>query len=133
VEERPRPVQTVAPPTRRPGRQERSGALDLKHMATDALTRQHYVRRGITLEYLTITWNVLECLVAVVAGLVAGSVAPLGFGVDSAIESAFGSVLLWRLHAERCGKHVETLERRALKLVGLSFLLWPRTWPTTQR
>jgi divalent metal cation (Fe/Co/Zn/Cd) transporter len=92
-------------------------------MAADALTRQHHVQRGIRLEYLTIGWNVLECLVAVVAGLMAGSVALLGFGVDSAIESASGSVLLWRLRAERRGKHVETIERRALKLVGVSFFL----------
>ena len=65
----------------------------------------------------------LECLVAVVAGLMAGSVALLAFGVDSAIESASGSVLLWRLRAERRGKHVDTIERRALKLVGVSFFL----------
>ena len=66
----------------------------LESMATDSLTRQHHVRRGITLEYLTIGWNVLECLVAIVAGITAGSVALLGFGVDSAIESASGSLLL---------------------------------------
>ena len=95
----------------------------LEPMAADALTRQHHVQRGIRLEYLTIGWNVLECLVAVVAGLMAGSVALLGFGVDSAIESASGSVLLWRLRAERRGKHVDTIERRALKLVGVSFFL----------
>jgi divalent metal cation (Fe/Co/Zn/Cd) transporter len=75
------------------------------------------------LEYLTIGWNVAECVVAVAAGLLAGSVALVGFGVDSAIESLSGMVLLWRLHAERKGKHVETLERRALKLVGVSFFL----------
>jgi len=92
-------------------------------MATDELIRQQHVRRGITLEYLTIGWNVLECLVAVAAGVIAGSVALVGFGVDSAIESVSGSVLLWRLHAERHGRHVETLERTALKIVGGSFFL----------
>ncbi|MBZ5720093.1 MAG: cation transporter [Acidobacteriia bacterium] len=92
-------------------------------MATDAAIRQQYVRRGIALEYLTIGWNVLECLVAVTAGYIAGSVALVGFGVDSAVESASGSVLLWRLHAERRGRHVETIERTALKMVGGSFFL----------
>jgi divalent metal cation (Fe/Co/Zn/Cd) transporter len=92
-------------------------------MATGSVTRLQHVRRGIALEYLTIGWNVLECLVAVTAGVTAGSVALVGFGMDSAIESASGSVLLWRLHAERRGSHVETIERKALKLVGLSFFL----------
>jgi divalent metal cation (Fe/Co/Zn/Cd) transporter len=75
------------------------------------------------LEYLTIGWNVLECVVAVAAGMIAGSVSLVGFGVDSAIESSSGGVLLWRLHAEAKGKHVEELERKALKFVGASFLL----------
>ena len=92
-------------------------------MATDSLTRQQHVRRGIALEYLTIGWNVLECLVAVAAGLFAGSVALVGFGVDSAIESVSGSVLLWRLRAERRGRQVETIGRTALKIVGGSFFL----------
>ena len=92
-------------------------------MATDSLIRLDHVRRGIALEYLTIGWNLLECLVAVTAGLFAGSVALVGFGVDSAIESVSGSVLLWRLYAERRGSHVETIERRALWMVGVGFLL----------
>lgn len=91
-------------------------------MATPALREQH-VERGITLEYLTIAWNALECLVAVIAGWMAGSVALVGFGVDSAIESVSGSVLLWRLRAERHGKHAEALERKALRLVGVSFFV----------
>jgi divalent metal cation (Fe/Co/Zn/Cd) transporter len=92
-------------------------------MTTQSLTRQQYVRRGIALEYLTIGWNVLECLVAVVAGTIAGSVALVGFGVDSAIESISGSVLLWRLYAERRGRWIETIERTALKIVGICFFL----------
>ena len=81
------------------------------------------VRRGIRLEYLTIGWNLLEGLVAVVSGTVAGSVALVGFGVDSFIECSSGSVLLWRLHAERRGQSAERVERIALHLVGVSFLL----------
>jgi divalent metal cation (Fe/Co/Zn/Cd) transporter len=92
-------------------------------MATDAVTRAHHLERGIRLEYLTIGWNSVECLVAVIAGLLAGSVALVGFGFDSAIESISGGILLWRLHAERQGRHAETVERRALKLVGVSFLV----------
>jgi divalent metal cation (Fe/Co/Zn/Cd) transporter len=75
------------------------------------------------LEYLTIGWNLLEAVVAVASGAVAGSVALVGFGIDSFIEVASGCVLLWRLRSESRGAHAETVERRALRLVGLSFLL----------
>lgn len=91
-------------------------------MDTEAIRNQH-IQRGIALEYFTICWNVLECLVSIIAGILAGSVALVGFGVDSAIESVSGCILLWRLNAEQRGKHVETVERRALKLVGWSFYL----------
>jgi divalent metal cation (Fe/Co/Zn/Cd) transporter len=92
-------------------------------VATDSPTRQQHLRSGLALEYLTVGWNLLECLIAVAAGFISGSAALIGFGVDSAIETASGSVLLWRLYAERRGRHVETTERTALKLVGVSFFL----------
>ncbi len=89
-------------------------------MTTEAfdpiLARSVNVRRGRNLEYLTIGWNSLEAVVAIGAGLLAGSIALVGFGVDSVIESLSGAVLLWRLFA---GEHREEL---ALKLVGGSFL-----------
>lgn len=92
-------------------------------MATQPHSRSEHLHRGISLEYLSLAWNLLECLVAVIAGLHAGSVSLTGFGLDSAIESISGSVLLWRLHQERRGAPIETVERRALRMVGLSFLL----------
>lgn len=92
-------------------------------MATETATREAAVVRGIALEYLTVGWNVLEGIVAIVSGTLAGSVALIGFGIDSGIESASGGILLWRLHSERRGQNAETLERRALQLVGVSFLL----------
>jgi divalent metal cation (Fe/Co/Zn/Cd) transporter len=94
---------------------------------TSHLERATGLRRGIHLEYLTIGWNVLECAVAVIAGVLAGSVALIGFGVDSAIESVSGAVLLWRLQVERLAPEdrtrAEHVERRALRLVGISFFL----------
>lgn len=84
---------------------------------TDSTAR---IREGRRLEYLTIGWNVVEGVVSVAAGALAGSTALVGFGVDSAIESASGAVLLWRLGSEEC--HVER-EALALRLVGVSFLL----------
>lgn len=85
--------------------------------------RRLQVEHGIRLEYLTVAWNVLEGAVAILSGFFAGSVALVGFGVDSAIEAGSGAILLWRLGAERRGSSIEMVERRALKLVGVSFLL----------
>jgi len=78
-----------------------------------------HLLEGRRLEYFTIGWNVLEALVSIWAGLVAGSTALVGFGIDSVIESSSGATLLWRLREG--GDHMAR-ERLALKLVGLSFL-----------
>ncbi len=82
--------------------------------------RHQALRRGRRLEYLTIGWNVVEAGVSIAAGVVAGSTALIGFGVDAAIESASGVTLLWRLQDS---EHAEAREAIALKLVGGSFLL----------
>lgn len=78
------------------------------------------IRRGRALEYLTLGWNLAEAVVAIGAGLLAGSSALLGFGLDSVIESTSGAVLLWRL---RAGPEGERREQLALRLVGVSFLV----------
>ncbi|MGI8654300.1 MAG: cation transporter [Pyrinomonadaceae bacterium] len=89
-------------------------------MNVEILTRESSraasVRSGRRLEYLTIGWNSLEAIAAIGAGIIAGSVALIGFGFDSIIEVSSGAVLLWRLVS---GEH---RERLALKLVGVSFL-----------
>ena len=85
------------------------------------------LRRGLRLEYLTVGWNVVEGLVAIGAGMSAGSVALIGFGIDSVVESISGSILIWRLRAEVTGtadeERIEQVERRAERLVGVSFLV----------
>ncbi len=87
--------------------------------------RRALVRRGVRLEYLTVGWNLVEGTIAVIAALAAGSVALLGFGIDSFVESLSGSVLVWRLRAEAAGDRdeetIERFERRAERLVGFSF------------
>jgi divalent metal cation (Fe/Co/Zn/Cd) transporter len=92
-------------------------------MATDAIDRASAINRGIRLEYVTVAWNLLEGFISVIAGAIAGSVALVGFGVDSWIETSSRTVLLWRLHAERRGGHPEALELKAIRLVDISFLL----------
>lgn len=84
--------------------------------------RSAAVRRGRQLEYLTLAWNSAEGVAALVAGLLAGSIALVGFGLDSLVEISSGAVLLWRLRAEADPRRRERVERRAQRLVGLCFL-----------
>lgn len=95
-------------------------------MQTQALPRGAVLRHALRLEYLTVGWNVVEGVIAVTAALAAGSVALLGFGIDSFVESASGAVLIWRLLAERRAADraaVERLDRRAHQLVGATLFL----------
>jgi divalent metal cation (Fe/Co/Zn/Cd) transporter len=85
--------------------------------------RASLVRRGRRLEYFTIVYNSLEGLIAVVAGLLAGSIALVGFGFDSLIEVTSGSALLWRLHSDADESRREHVEAIALRIVGVCFLL----------
>ena len=88
--------------------------------------RPELLRRGLRLEYLTVGWNVVEGLVSVAAAVAAGSVALLGFGIDSFVETTSGLILIWRLRAERRARDLEEidrLDRRAHKLVALSLFL----------
>ena len=88
--------------------------------STRIRSRAQLIRRGRILEYFTLGWNVLEAVVAVGSGLVAGSTALVGFGADSLIESTSGAILLWRL---KDGDGGEGREELALRLVGVSFLV----------
>ena len=89
--------------------------------------RSTLLARGVRLEYLTIGWNIAEGLIAVGAGLAAGSIALIGFGVDSFVETISGTILLWRLRAEAVGgadeERIEHVERRAERLVAVSFAI----------
>ena len=62
-------------------------------------SRAKDARAGRRLEYFTLVWNMAEAFVAFGAGVVAGSIALIGFGADSLIESMSGGILLWRLQA----------------------------------
>jgi divalent metal cation (Fe/Co/Zn/Cd) transporter len=90
---------------------------------SERMNRSELVKRGRRLEYITITWNTLEGLVAVVAGIVAGSVALIGFGFDSLIEVASGGALMWRLHVDLDEERRERVEAVTLRLVGACFMV----------
>ena len=86
-------------------------------------SRRRLIAKALRLEYVTVGWNVVEGVVAVTAALAAGSVALLGFGIDSFVESVSGLILTWRLLAEQRGRdHVSIaeLDRRAHERVAAS-------------
>ena len=94
--------------------------------STQSAERASLLRHALQLEYLTVGWNVVEGIVAVVAAFAAGSVALLGFGLDSFIECLSGAVLIWRLLAEHRAEDraaAERIEQRALRAVGLSLFV----------
>lgn len=84
--------------------------------ATTALTRAALERRARLLAWLTIAWNAIEGVVAVGAGVAAGSLALVGFGLDSGIEVFAGGVVLWQLRGVS-----EDREQRALRFIAVSF------------
>ncbi len=82
-------------------------------------------RRALLAEYFTVGWNIVEGVVAVTAGVLAGSIALVGFGLDSYIEVASGLVLIWRLrkHGFSDQEEEEAAEKRAILFVGATFVL----------
>lgn len=96
-------------------------------MSSVTLSRKERLhRRGVRLEVFTIAWNVVEAVVAIGVGIVVGSVALVGFGVDSGIEVISAVALLWRLL--KAGPHASVpeesaAEKKALYLVATTFFL----------
>ena len=80
------------------------------------------VHRGLRLNYLTIGYNVVEAIVALVAGSAAGSVALVGFGIDSTIELAASGAAQWRLRADGDAARRERAERLTHRAIGVAFL-----------
>lgn len=81
--------------------------------------REGLVRRAKLLAWLGVGWHGVEAAVAIGAGAMAGSIALVGFGADSLVESVAGFILLWRFAASRASS--ESAERRAQKLIAVSF------------
>jgi divalent metal cation (Fe/Co/Zn/Cd) transporter len=84
--------------------------------------RTDLIQCGERLEYFTILWNSVEALLSVGAGIAAGSIALVGFGLDSFIEMISGSALLWRMKADQKVDQRERAERISLRIVGVCFL-----------
>jgi divalent metal cation (Fe/Co/Zn/Cd) transporter len=111
--------------------------------------RQALIRQAFRLEWLTIGWMTIEAIVAIGAGLMAGSLVLTAFGLDSVIELASAGVLIWRLtaelqHGERFSEETERTASRiagalllvlaAYVMIAAAWSLWTRTgeafsWP----
>jgi divalent metal cation (Fe/Co/Zn/Cd) transporter len=90
---------------------------------TEAIaTRTALVRKGLWLNYLTIGYNTIEAVVSLIAGLVAGSVALVGFGVDSVIEVTASAAAQWRLRADLDVGRRERVEQVTVRIIGATFL-----------
>jgi divalent metal cation (Fe/Co/Zn/Cd) transporter len=90
-------------------------------VAPGGAKRRRLVSRARRLTQLSLGWHVLEAAIAIAAGVVAGSVALVGFGADSLIEAAAGLVVLWLVTGERLSSR--DAERRAQQLIAVSFAL----------
>jgi divalent metal cation (Fe/Co/Zn/Cd) transporter len=86
-----------------------------------ASDRDRYVRYARLLAWSSLVWMTAEGVIAVVAGVLAGSIALIGFGIDSAIEGMASVVIIWRFWGARSLS--ETAERRAQKLVAVQFFI----------
>jgi divalent metal cation (Fe/Co/Zn/Cd) transporter len=85
---------------------------------SDHERRQRLASRARRLTQLGLAWHVLEAAIAIAAGVIAGSVALVGFGADSVIETGAGLVVLWLVTGERLSSH--RAERRAQQLIAAS-------------
>ena len=97
--------------------------LTIAATTSQATDRAAAARRGRLLQYLTIAWNSAECAVALVAGFLAGSIALVGFGFDSAIEVISSLAALWRLRWDADEARREAAEKRTVRFIGACFLL----------
>jgi divalent metal cation (Fe/Co/Zn/Cd) transporter len=80
-------------------------------------------KKALLSEYFTVGWNVIEGIIAIAAGVIAGSIALVGFGLDSYVEVASGLALIWRLrkHGFADDDEEEAAEKKAIFFVGVTF------------
>jgi len=88
-----------------------------------AVENKKYRKKALWLSYLTVGYNVVEGIAAVIVGTITRSSALVGFGLDSFIESLSGSVMIWRFSKERTEAEEERVEQIAIKLVAYTFFI----------
>ena len=86
---------------------------------------EHLYKKGLLLEYFTVTYNLFEALFSIIFGSLSNSISLVGFGMDSIVESLSGIILIWRLKKHGFveeGKELD-VEKKATKLVGITFFI----------
>jgi len=83
-------------------------------------------KKALNLSYFTVGYNILEGILSIFAGYLAGSIALVGFGLDSFIESLSGGIMIWRFwkRGSISEEENEKMERKATNLVGITFFLF---------
>lgn len=83
------------------------------------------IKKGLRLEYFTVVYNILEAIASILFGYLAGSIALVGFGLDSIVESLSGFVLIWRLgkHKIISKEEEDKIEKKAIKFVAITFFI----------
>jgi cation diffusion facilitator family transporter len=94
-------------------------------MKSNQLELKRLRKKALFLSYFTVGYNILEGAVSIFAGVLAGSIALLGFGLDSFVESLSGGVMIWRFHQHKdlSEEEEEKLEKRATRLVACTFFI----------
>jgi len=89
------------------------------------LNKEKTYKKALFLEYFTVGYNVIEAAVSIAFGHIAKSIALIGFGLDSVVESLSGMILIWRLrkHGKVSEEEEEAVERKATKFVALTFFI----------
>jgi len=82
-------------------------------------------KKALSLSYFTVGYNIIEGIVSIFAGVLAGSIALIGFGLDSFVESLSGGVMIWRFgkHEEMSEEEEERIEAKAVRLIAYTFFI----------
>src|SRR3989304_2007291 len=85
----------------------------------------NFHRKALSLSYFTVGYNIIEGIVSILAGLLAGSIALIGFGLDSFVESLSGGVMIWRFskHGQMSEEEEERIEAKAVRLIAYTFFI----------
>ena len=87
---------------------------------------ENLYKKAYILSCFTVGYNILECFLSIGAGILAGSIALVGFGIDSFIESLSGGIMIWRFsrHEKLSIDEEQKIEERAIKLIGYTFFIF---------
>ena len=82
-------------------------------------------KKALSLSYFTVGYNIIEGIVSIFAGVLAGSIALIGFGLDSFVESLSGGVMIWRFrkHGQMSEEEEERIEAKAVRLIAYTFFI----------